>query len=159
MRRMKLILIAAGLGVALLGATAQAQGTTGTPPEDQWAQLRAYLESLKAKWDQKKDQLPDRPLPPLPEDIKKLVENARKAAKDFVSTQKELAQALKSSTDEERDKIREQMKTNLDAFKEVQKGRVEEIKKRLADIKNQFKDNHDRLIEAAKEQRDRGRPK
>ena len=159
MRRMKLILIAAGLGVALLGATAQAQGTTGTQSEDQWAQLRAYLESLKAKWDQKKDQLPDRPLPPLPEDIKKLVENARKAAKDFVSTQKELAQALKSSTDEERDKIREQMKANLDAFKEAQKGRVEEIKKRLADIKNQFKDNHDRLIEAAKEQRDRGRPK
>lgn len=157
--KVRLMAVMAAVGMAIASWTGLAQTSGGNQGNDQWGQLRAYLESLKTKWNQKKDQLPDRPLPPLPDDIKKMIDEARTAAKDFITVQKDLAKTLKDADQDKREEIRDAMKANLDAFREAQKGRVEEIKKRLTEIKDQFKDNHDRLIDAAKENHQHGRPK
>jgi hypothetical protein len=157
MMRTKVLALVAVAGVICASGKGLAQ-TSAPIKADSLAELRAYLQNLKTKWQEKKEQLPDRPLPPLPDDIKKVIEDARKAAKEFATAQKELLEKYKDAEQEEREKAREELKVNWEAFKEAQKARIQELKQRLAEMKQEFKDNRDRQIDAGKEQgRDRGR--
>jgi len=156
--RTKWLAVTAAIGVACGCGSAWAQEGKGENPADRMAELRAYLETLKANWEQKKEQLPNRPLPPLPDDVKKVIEDARKAAKEFAAAQRELLERYKDAKQEEREKAREELQAKWEAFKEAQKARVQELRQRLAEMKQAFKDNRDRQIDAGKEPgRDRGR--
>ena len=69
----------------------------------------------------------------LPEDVKKLVTQYQDAAKKFADEQKTLISQLRGATEEDKAKLKEQLKTNRDKF-------LEDTKQLRADIREQVRD-------------------
>jgi DNA repair exonuclease SbcCD ATPase subunit len=158
---MKSLKVLVGLVVCTM-VTGLAQGTRPGAGDnaEQIRRLQNYINSLRERLRENRPVPPERPLPPgIPDDVKKMIEEARKAAQDFATSQRDLVQQLRDAAQEEREEIRAQMKANLETFKEAQKSRVEDIKKRLVELRQEFRNNRDRVLDAARENGGRARGK
>ena len=98
---------------------------------------------------------PDRPV--LASGVKDLVKDFQTARQQFVTGQQELLRQLKTATGEQRAAIREQLKENLEAWKEAQKAHIQELRKQAEEMIKIVPDVH-AVIEAGQgDGRGRGR--
>lgn len=92
----------------------------------------------------------------LPEDLQKLVDQFRTQAQTFVASQKELAQQLKGATAEQKETIKEQLKTNREKFLEDTAQLRADIRERVKELRATLQDS--RPVDAgAGEGRGKGR--
>jgi gas vesicle protein len=75
---------------------------------------------------------PDRPSPP--QSVKDLVKDFQAARQNFLSSQQELLRQLKGATQEQRAAIREQLKDNLNEWREAQKIHLQELREQARDL-------------------------
>jgi len=75
---------------------------------------------------------PDRPV--LASGVKDLVKDFQTARQEFLTSQQELLRQLKTATQEQRAVIREQLKENLEAWKEAQKAHIQELREQAKEI-------------------------
>jgi gas vesicle protein len=103
--------------------------------------------------------VPNLGIPPkleLPEDLKKLVDQFRAQAQTFVSSQKEIAQQLKGATSEQKELLKEQLKTNREKFLEETAALRTDIRERVKELKATLQES--RPVDAgAGEARGKGR--
>jgi len=125
-------------------------GNTGQANAD-WSQIQAYLESLRNGWRANRP-APPRPEPVIPQNLMELVKEAKEAAVEFTEKQNNLLQQMKNATDTQREQLREQLREASNTFRGEQKQRVQEMKAQMLQLREQFRDNRDQVIEAAKEQ-------
>jgi gas vesicle protein len=71
----------------------------------------------------------------LPEDLQKLVDQFKAQAQTFVTSQKDLAQQLRGATAEQKDALKEQLKTNREKFLEDTKQLRADIRERVKELK------------------------
>ena len=156
MKSIKTITLLSVLGLSLLGVRAlgqtdpgagTGQGDQPTPPGDQ-GQRPTPPEPPR---------LGERPRLQLPDDVKAMLEAYRQGVVDFRAKQAELIKQLRDATAEERAAIREQLKENREAFREAQKELQKDIQARLQELREQFKNQRDQILGAAKEQGKKGR--
>jgi gas vesicle protein len=76
-------------------------------------------------------------MPEFPSDVKELIKAFQAAREDFVKAQKDLAKAMKNSSDEARATLREQMKDNLAKWRDAQS----EFRQNLKELIDQMKGN------------------
>ena len=88
--------------------------------------------------------------PALPDDVKKLIDASKQARETFLNEQRDLVAKLKSATQDERAKIREDLAKNREDFLAQQKELREQIHDRLKEIRAEFKDNRDKVIDEAR---------
>jgi len=88
----------------------------------------------------------------IPENLKELVKEAKEAAVEFTEKQNNLLQQMKNATETQREQLREQLREASNTFRGEQKQRVQEMKAQMVQLREQFRDNRDQVIEAAKEQ-------
>ena len=77
---------------------------------------------------------PDRPSPP--QSVKDLVKDFQTARQNFLTSQQELLRQLKGATPEQRAAIREQLKDNLNEWREAQKIHLQELRDQARDLIN-----------------------
>jgi gas vesicle protein len=77
---------------------------------------------------------PDRPSPP--QSVKDLVKDFQTARQNFLHSQQELLRQLKGATQEQRAAIREQLKDNLNEWREAQKSHLQELRDQARDLIN-----------------------
>ena len=88
---------------------------------------------------------PDRPV--LAPGVKDLVNDFQTARQEFLTGQQDLLRQLKTATQEQRAVIRQQLKENLEAWKEAQKAHIRELREQAREIINNVPDLRD-VIEA-----------
>ncbi len=88
----------------------------------------------------------------LPAEVKQLMDQYRQAANAFRDKQNQLAKQLKDATAEERDRIKDQLIVARQQFRDLQLMREREIRDRLNDLRNQFMNQRDQVINAAQSQ-------
>jgi hypothetical protein len=76
-------------------------------------------------------------MPEFPGDVRELIKTFQAAREDFLKAQKDLAKAMKNSSDEARATLREQMKDNLAKWRDAQS----EFRQTLKDLIDQMKGN------------------
>ena len=92
----------------------------------------------------------------LPEDLRKLVDQFRTQAQTFVASQKELAQQLRGATAEQKETLKEQLKTNREKFLEDTAQLRADIRERVKELRATLQDS--RPVDAgAGEGRGKGR--
>jgi hypothetical protein len=92
----------------------------------------------------------------LPEDLRKLVDQFRTQARTFVASQKELAQQLKGATAEQKETIKEQLKSNHEKLLEDTAQLRADIRERVKELRATLQDS--RPVDAgAGEGRGKGR--
>jgi hypothetical protein len=92
----------------------------------------------------------------LPEDLQKLVDQFRTQARTFVASQKELAQQLKGATAEQKETIKEQLKSNREKLLEDTAQLRADIRERVKELRATLQDS--RPVDAgAGEGRGKGR--
>jgi hypothetical protein len=167
MKSIKTIAVLSVLGLSLLGVRALGQTDPGTGQGAVWIIEKGPPSTSLGQTDPGTGQA-DQPTPPadrperprlgerpklqLPEDLKAMIEAYRQAVTDFRAKQAELIKQLRDATTEERAALKEQLKENREAFREAQKELQQDILARLQELRAQFKNQRDQLIEAAKEQ-------
>ena len=77
----------------------------------------------------------------LPADLKALVDKYQDAAKKFAADQKDLIALIRGATEEDKAKLKEQLKTNRDKF-------LEDTKQLRADIREQVRELRAKLKES-----------
>src|SRR5687768_12256269 len=70
------------------------------------------------------------------QNVKDLVKDFRTARQEFLESQQELLRQLKLATEEQRAIIREQLKENLNDFRELQKTQLQDLREQTKDIIN-----------------------
>lgn len=139
MRLIKTMVLTSVLGLSIMGAVAWAADpvpdpttppTTSTPPEKQ---------------------KPAHARPFLPDNVKALVDKVKDDREAFVKEQAALLKTLKGATQEERDKIREQLQDKRQAFHESQRALREQIKEKLEALRKEFRDNRDKILDEVKD--------
>ena len=86
----------------------------------------------------------------LPTDIKDMIAKFEKDREAYLQQQKDLLKQLKGATDEERDKIREQLGDSRDKWLDQAKSLREEIRSRIAELRDKLP-HHGDILDAAKE--------
>ena len=142
MRLLKTMVVTSVLGLSIMGAVAWADDktpdptsppTTSTPPEKQ------------------EKQKPSHARPFLPDDVKALVDKVKTDREAFAKEQAALLKTLKGATQEQRDKIREQLQDNRQMFLDSQRALREQIKDKLEALRKEFRDNRDKILDEVKD--------
>ena len=168
MKNLKMLALIGALGLFILGNMAQAQTSDGpplpplppgadtgtvedppTPPTD------GDEDGVKPpKPDNKpenKGRPPQHARPNVPKAVQDLITQLQQARADFIANQKRLGQELKGKSAEEREKLRAVIQANREALLEKMRDLRIDIKESLADIRENFANNRDRALDAAKE--------
>lgn len=151
MKNITRLALVSALGLSLIGLNAWAQqdpatGTGNTPGGPR------VPPAVKQRLP-----LPNRPRAALPDDIKALLADAKAKREAFTQTRAELAKGLATATEEERAKIKEQLKTAREAFIQQQTAIRQDIREAMKAHRATIQAEHQRVTDAAKEQARKGR--
>ncbi len=154
MTNIKTIVIASGLGLALLGNMAfgqapQSQKTNSVPADASGSPGKGNGNgsgsgSGNGNSSNKKGHAA------YPDQVKKMLDDIKAARAKFLQEQKDLQNKLKDASEADRDQIRQQMRDKRDQFLEQEKDMREEFQRRVNDLKSQLP-NHGDVIDNAKD--------
>jgi len=93
----------------------------------------------------------------LPEDVKRHLQELVTARVQYLEQQKLQLREWKAASAEKRSILRQTMSERREKFLVKQKEKMEQVQRRIREIRAEFKNRRDRVLEAAKEQVGRGR--
>jgi molecular chaperone DnaK (HSP70) len=102
---------------------------------------------------------PDKPGRDYSDQVKKLIDDAKAAQVKYLSELNDLQHQLKDATDDQKDKIRAEIRDKRDAFLEQQKEMREEFRKRVQELKDELKDHQDVINSAKEKAQDQTKPR
>ena len=91
------------------------------------------------------------PVPPSAAEVRKMIDDFKEAQARFVEEEKALKSKLTEAKENDRALIRSEIQSRREAFLDQQRDAREEIRKRVAELKDRLKD-HQEIIDQSKEQ-------
>jgi hypothetical protein len=144
MMKLKLFTLFAGLTFCLAAVRLPAQtgGTTNTSPTTSRITTSRVISDSEVKENLSTDTVNTRPAnsdrPVLSSEVKERIRAFEKAREAYLEKQRELERRFKGATDEQRERIREQIKDRRDAWLEQHKQFKEDMRERLRELKREL---------------------